>query len=322
MSKNKKNMKNSKKRVNNYKIESLEPRLMMDGNLDGWNQELLSAQSAIESSDVNIDSSKEWRNSYVETLQHLNGEDYEQARASDIVAEGSFNNIFASTNSAIAKDFKNALRETVKDWLTAKKIDLYEVVENESQSVKYKHLFDIPSFISSSATLTLSSIKEFVLTAMADSDDNSLDYQSNQYLFASRSVDANTKKEFREFVDSVKKKCKLDTEIFTASDVYSHWVYSSSEYTVQLAQSNVANDSLLFEVSKSASATLKGKNIAKFRTDITDFSGVSVKLGLRDKDNLRFEGQMHVQIDGDDGNLERKEIDSASVTAYFRQLNG
>jgi len=30
MSKNKKNMKNSKKRVNNYKVESLEPRLMMD----------------------------------------------------------------------------------------------------------------------------------------------------------------------------------------------------------------------------------------------------------------------------------------------------
>ena len=323
MSKNKKSMKNSKKRVNNYKIESLEPRLMMDGNLDGWNQEILSAQAAINSSDVNSDiyvsASEEWRNSYVETLQHLNGEDYEQARASDIVAEGSFNNIFASTNSAIAKDFKNALRETVKDWLTAKKIDLYEVVENESQSVKYKYLFDIPSSISSSATL--SSIKEFVLTAMADSDDNSLDYQSNQYLFASRSVDANTKKEFREFVDSVKKKCKLDTEIFTASDVYSHWVYSSSEYTVQLAQSNVANDSLLFEVSKNAFATLKGKDIAKFRTDITDFSGVSVKLGLRDKDNLRFEGQMHVQIDGDDGNLERKEIDSASVTAYFRQLN-
>ena len=92
MSKNKKNMKNSKKRVNNYKIESLEPRLMMDASMDGWNQEILSAQAAINLSDVNKDSSTEWRNSYVETLQHLNGEGYEQARASDIVAEGSFNN--------------------------------------------------------------------------------------------------------------------------------------------------------------------------------------------------------------------------------------
>lgn len=63
-----------------------------DSKKSGLNQELLLAQSAIESSDVNKDSSEEWRNSYVETLQHLNGEDYEQARASDIVAEGSFNN--------------------------------------------------------------------------------------------------------------------------------------------------------------------------------------------------------------------------------------
>lgn len=63
-----------------------------DSKKSGLNQEVLLAQSAIESSDVNKDSSEEWRNSYVETLQHLNGEDYEQARASDIVAEGSFNN--------------------------------------------------------------------------------------------------------------------------------------------------------------------------------------------------------------------------------------
>ena len=320
MSKNKKNMKNSKKRVNNYKIESLEPRLMMDASMDGWNQEILSAQAAINLSDVNKDSSTEWRNSYVETLQHLNGEDYEQGLARHIVDEGSFNQIFVSTGNVIATDFKNALRETVKDWLTSKKIDLNNVVEIESQSLAFKNLFDLSSPIDSSVNLT--NLKEFVLTAMADSDDSSLDYQSHQYLFASRSIDVTTQETFRKFVDAVKEKCNLDTKDFSASDVYNHWIYSSSDYTVQLATSKVANDSLLFEISKSAFATLKGKDVAKFRTDITDFSGVSVKLGLRDKDNLRFEGQMHVQIDGNDGNLEREEIDSASVTAYFRQLNG
>ena len=44
----------------NYKIEALEPRLMMDASADGWNQELYIASTSF-SSDLTTVASAEWK---------------------------------------------------------------------------------------------------------------------------------------------------------------------------------------------------------------------------------------------------------------------
>ncbi len=83
----KKNNKMSKKNNRkNYKIESLEPRLMMDASMDGQNHELDIASTNF-SNDLTTVASAEWKNSYVETLQTRDSSDeYIQTKAEENVS--------------------------------------------------------------------------------------------------------------------------------------------------------------------------------------------------------------------------------------------
>ncbi len=96
--KNNKNNKNNKKKSTrkNYKIESLEPRLMMDAVVDGWVEEanlVYDSSNGATNDNLKIlknSTSSAWTNSFVETVQHKDTtkDEYEQCKVSDVIIAG------------------------------------------------------------------------------------------------------------------------------------------------------------------------------------------------------------------------------------------
>ena len=327
--KNNKNNKNNKKKSTrkNYKIESLEPRLMMDATLDGWVDEADLARNASNLTVLSYaaSSSNAWTKAYVETVQHKNSttNEYEPCIAEDIIKEGNFDNVLKSSD--ITDDFKNALIGAVQDKLVSLGIDLLDEVYDEAHVINgYNNLFN-HSLMSSPVHSSFAGVKDFVLeTLVTKGGATSLTIYSHSSLFYNTLTNiSHTVNQFNNFVNAIKVRCGLDLAAnkITASEIFNHWTYASPfhDYTVQLTNSKSIGDCLSFEIGKKVFGTVMP--VDTFRTDITDFSGVSVNLGLLGSSNVSFEGKKIIDFDGEGNDLERNEIDSVSVNAHFRQLN-
>ena len=322
--KNYKNNKNNKKKSTrkNYKIESLEPRLMMDATLDGWVDDFSSVASQLSSSlnkEVQNFSSQSL-DSYIETLQTktttTTGEDYIPSTVENVLQAASLYNakIFDSSLNSIAvnainADFKDALDDVIENRI---------VDEITNNSTSYPNLFQssVIASLSSYQSLITSVVESAIRHKSSSTSSNYHDVvdKTNHGSLFKFNLSGNLvgESEFDDFVTAINKEIK-------ATELLSNWKTAPSGYTVKLCNSHGGvNNGLSFGlVGTGTKATINDKST--IRADISDFSGVAVKLGLLDQDNVELSGVMKIEFEGDKSTAETLDA-SFSVDVKFRQL--
>lgn len=117
---NKKSKKNSRK---NYKIESLEPRLLMDATMDQWHEELdliSSAPTHVEQADFNLASASAQGNEVDGLLvQDKSTGDFRKATIGDVLSEKLFTNRRLVSPAKILEAVTNDIKQIIAKYATS-----------------------------------------------------------------------------------------------------------------------------------------------------------------------------------------------------------